>query len=154
MPLRRWGNPNAPPDLVAALRTHARVKNLVPCVGDGWLPLVRACHEAVVATFPNYELLAVKQKYGELAFQAFPVPWSGPDTWAEDEHLRLDDIVEKFQEQSRSVCEECGRRGEARIIDGYELILCDECSSALSHHPDRHRRRPRGSRRRSRDGRG
>jgi hypothetical protein len=132
VPLRRLGNPNAPPDVVAALRTHARVKDLVLYVGDGWLPLVSDCHKAVMTAFPNYELLAVKQRFGELAFQACPVPWRGPDTWTEDERRRLDDIVEQFREQSRSVCEECGRGGEDRSIHGYELVLCDECYSALS----------------------
>ena len=74
--LKQSGNRSAHDDLTTVLRTHARAKDLVPYVGDGWLALVRACHEAVVAEFPNYELLAIKQKYGELAFQAFPTPVS------------------------------------------------------------------------------
>jgi hypothetical protein len=129
---RRRGNPNAPDDLVGTLRTHARSKDLEVRVGDGWLPLVRACHEAVAAEFPNYELLAVKQKYGELAFQARPLAARGPESWTDDERQRLHDIVEHFREASASVCEECGRLGDMRYIDGYELVLCDECFSARS----------------------
>jgi hypothetical protein len=82
---------------------------------------VRECHEAVVAEFPDYELLAVKQKYAELSFQAFP----RPGAWTSEENRRLNAIVDVFSERSTSVCERCGRQGEVRWIDGYELILCD-----------------------------
>jgi acetoin utilization deacetylase AcuC-like enzyme len=50
--------------------------------------------------------------------------------------LRLDGLAERalvqFREQSTSVCEECGRRGEERTVEGHELNLCDECFARLS----------------------
>jgi hypothetical protein len=122
----RDANPNAP-ELLATLREHARMKDLQLFVGDGWLPLVRECHEAVVAEFPDYELLAVKQKYAELAFQAFPVPWAGPDTWTDEEHSRLDEIVDSFRARSAAICERCGGRGEVRSLDGLLLTVCGPC---------------------------
>jgi hypothetical protein len=108
-------------------------------VGDGWLPLVRACHEAVVAEFPDYELLAVKQKYAGIEFQAFPRPWTGPDAraWTREEDRRLEDIVGEFRERSTSVREECGGPGEERWIDGYALIRCDEHSATTRRRPSR-----------------
>jgi hypothetical protein len=123
------------PDLLATLRTHARHKDLELWVGDGWLPLVRECHEAVVAEFPSYELLAVKQKYAELAFQAFPHPWHGPDSWTDDEHERLDDIVESFRERSAETCERCGGQGQARKVDRLYLTVCGACFVAASRRP-------------------
>jgi hypothetical protein len=122
---RRRREEDLPGDLVATLRVHARSDDLLPHVGDGWLPLVRACHAAVVAEFPDYELLAVKQKYAELEFQAFPRP--GRSTWTREEDERLEDITERFRAESLDTCEECGRAGEFRWLDGHALILCDEC---------------------------
>ena len=49
-------------------------------IEPGWWSIVRRCHDDVVAAFPDYELLAVKQKYGVLAFQCFPRPWRPAET--------------------------------------------------------------------------
>ena len=60
-------------DLIDRLRPHARRFILQAAqVGEGWRPLVEECHERLQATFPDYELLAVKQKYGALEYQALP----------------------------------------------------------------------------------
>lgn len=128
MPKRRpvWSleaNPNAP-ELLASLREHARAKDLELFVGDGWLPLVRECHAAVLAEFPDYELLAVKQKYGQLAFQAFVRPGS---TGTDEEYDRMADIREAFRERSAETCERCGAGGELRDLDGLFLTLCAPC---------------------------
>jgi hypothetical protein len=129
---KRWSegpNDNAP-ELLVALRKHARAHDVDMDVGDGWLPLVRECHEAVLAQFPDYELLAVKQKYGELAFQAWPRRWSGPGSWTDDDHARIDDIVESFRERSAEVCERCGAHGRVRTLDRMLLTLCEGCFEA------------------------
>jgi hypothetical protein len=91
------------------------------------LGLVQACHEALATEFPDYELLAVKQKWAELAFQAFPVPWAGPESWTHDERNRVDQILEPFREQSTHTCEQCGGSGELRTVAGYETVMCDGC---------------------------
>ena len=118
------------PELLAALRAHARGGDIEIDVGDGWLPLVRECHEAVVAEFPDYQLLAVKEKYAELAFQAIPGPWASSGSWSDEEHERIEDIIQRFTERSREICERCGRPGEYR--DGPHRVdtLCDDCFAA------------------------
>ena len=64
-------------DLIARLRPHAHRFTLRAAdVGEGWRPLVEECHERLQSAFPDYELLAVKQKYGALDYQAFPRPWA------------------------------------------------------------------------------
>jgi hypothetical protein len=58
-------------DLIDRLRPHARRFTLKTAqVGEGWRPLVEECHERLQAAFPDYELLAVKQKYGALRTDA------------------------------------------------------------------------------------
>ena len=50
-------------DLIDRLRPHGRRFILEATqVGEGWRPLVEECHERLLATFPDYELLSVKQK--------------------------------------------------------------------------------------------
>jgi hypothetical protein len=74
------------PDLLAALRPHGhRADFEVVFVGAGWRDLVLECHRRIEAVFPDYELLAVKEKFGQLEFQAFPRPWikATPNLWTE-----------------------------------------------------------------------
>ena len=69
-----WGlDPGHNRGLIDRLRPHARRFTLKTVqVGEGWRPLIEECHERLEAAFPDYELLAVKQKYGALEFQAAP----------------------------------------------------------------------------------
>ena len=71
-------------ELIGKLRPHSRRGEFdAAWVGEGWRPLVEACHEQLQAAFPEYELLAIKQKYGQLAFQAFPRTWvEGQTQWS------------------------------------------------------------------------
>jgi hypothetical protein len=58
------------------------------------------CHQAVVAEIPEYELLAVKQKWGALAFQAFPWLWKSDGDWTDAEHARLHAVTDAFADRS------------------------------------------------------
>ncbi len=112
---------------LAPLRRHFRVRPGEFAVGPGWYRLVRRCHDAVVAEFPDYELLAVKQKYAVLAFQAFPRPWRPGGDWTTDESERLDDLVQSYQDASAEVCERCGDSGTLRTQRPIWLTLCAGC---------------------------
>ena len=93
-------------ELVEALRAHARTPGLQVYAGRGWLRLVRECHNRLEDAFPNYELLAVKEKYGELAFQAFPRPWqTGGGPWTNQEAHAVDQITDEYRELSTKVCD-------------------------------------------------
>lgn len=124
------------PALLAALREHARgASDFELYVLDGWIPLVRECHAAVVREFPSYELFAIKQKYAELAFQAFPTPWVAPEQrtdpscspWPDDAFNRLHEVIDEFRARSATICEQCAGVAEWREIDGYETTLCEPC---------------------------
>jgi hypothetical protein len=125
------------PALIAALRSHARHDDeFEVVVGGGWRELVRECHGQLEARFPEYELLAVKQKYGRLAFQAFPRPWrEDRRAWSSEEHARLDEITDAFGERSETICEWCGSAGELRYRRRWELTLCDDCDARFPDPP-------------------
>lgn len=106
----------------------------VAWAGEGWRSLVAECHEALEQRFPDYQLLNIKQKYGALAFQAFPRPGKG--TWTEGEYTGLLDITDAYRDRSESVCEWCGMPGrlrEWRRVE--EFTLCDECDARFDDPP-------------------
>lgn len=120
--------------MVDALRSHARHPDgFQVYAGRGWIGLVRECHNELELAFPNYELLAVKEKYGELAFQAFPrASQPGGAAWTIDESHAVDRITDEFRELSTQVCEECGRPGQLRETRSWELTLCDSCDQRIA----------------------
>ena len=120
-----------------ALRPHWREPVVdVAWTGEGWRDLVAACHSAVADRFPDYELLAVEQKHGLLAFQAFPRPWSDSSTiWTPAELSELHAILETFVARSAIVCEWCGGNGLRRDERDLELTLCDQCNDTFSDPP-------------------
>ena len=92
-------------DLIDRLRPHARRFTFETAdVGEGWRPLVEECHERLLAAFPDYELLAVKQKYGALEFQAFP-HWRAPgqERWTAQEYADLEAITSEIRDRSEHV---------------------------------------------------
>ncbi|GGJ99376.1 hypothetical protein GCM10011583_33580 [Streptomyces camponoticapitis] len=116
---------------MSEVRRHFRDPSVEIDVGPGWLELVLECHRAVAAEFPEYELLAVKQKWASLAFQAFPRPWRLGGNWTDAESERLDEVIEVFARRSETVCERCGADGSERASRPVLLVLCDRCESRV-----------------------
>lgn len=95
---------------------------------DGWLPLVKCmCDEIqkVIETkyqdfkdleYP-FEFNCIKEKYGRLVcYTSFG-------------NYEIFDIIDKYEEQSRNVCEICGMKGEMRDLSNWYQTLCDMCFS-------------------------
>lgn len=124
-------------DLINRLRPHGRDLNFeVAWVGEGWRPLVEECHERLAAAFPDYELLAIKQKYGLLEYQAFPRRWAeGQRRWTAQEHADLEAITSEFRDRSEHICEWCGVAGELREWRRLDLTLCDTCDQRFPDTP-------------------
>jgi hypothetical protein len=122
-------DPGNSADLIDRLRPHAHRFNFeVAWVGEGWRPLVEECHERLEAAFPDYELLAIKQKYGLLEYQAFPRRWvQGQTQWTDQEYADLLGITSEIRDRSESVCEWCGASGLLRESRTVERTLCDAC---------------------------
>jgi hypothetical protein len=128
---RVWAlDPANSPDLIERLRPHGRDRDFeVAWVGEGWRSLVDECHAQIVAVFPDYELLNVKQNYGVLVYQAFPRRWAdGQQLWTAQEQRVLGSITSEIQNRSEHVCEWCGGAGRLREWRSLELLtLCDPC---------------------------
>ena len=124
-------------DLIDRLRPHARRFSLERAeVGEGWRSLVEECHERLQAAFPDYELLAVKQKWGALEFQAFPRQGApGQKAWTLQEHAHLQKITDDIRKRSEHVCEWCGSAGYRRESRKIELTLCDACDERFPDPP-------------------
>jgi hypothetical protein len=124
-------------ELIAQLRPHVRRYEFdVAWVGEGWRSLVEECHQRLVAVFPDYELLNIKQKWGVLAYQAFPRAWvEGETAWTQEEHTELEAITGEFRVRSESVCEWCGADARLRAWRTVEWTLCDSCDGRFSDPP-------------------
>lgn len=124
-------------DLINRLRPHGRDGEFeVAWVGEGWRSLVAECHERLSAAFPEYELLAIKQKYGVLAYQAFPRKWvQGERQWSDEEAAELHAITDEFRVRSETVCEWCGAAARHRPSRTIELTLCDDCDGRFPDPP-------------------
>ncbi|MGW5047459.1 hypothetical protein [Streptomyces griseoluteus] len=121
-------------DVLEPIRQHLRNPSYDVDVGPGWRQLVSECHQAVVAEFPEYELLAVKQKWGALAFQAFPRPWKPGGNWSDAEHSRLHAVTDAFADRSEGICERCAAEGSLRESRRVHLVLCDRCETLVPEH--------------------
>ncbi len=135
---RMWTlDPGNSPLLMAALSPHWRSGGAdVAWLGEGWRPLVERCHMEIVEQFPDYELLAIKQKWGALEIQAFPRPWSADTAKFSAEEVRtLENIIDKYFALSLWICELCGSRARLREDREVEVTLCDECDERFSDAP-------------------
>ncbi len=76
----------------------------------GWYDLVIELIKELNELGWNKEVGSIKEKFGELRF------------YAETPHY---DVLEKYTERSKGICEKCGKPGELRI-EGWWITLCDE----------------------------
>ncbi|GGX41890.1 hypothetical protein GCM10010353_66340 [Streptomyces chryseus] len=128
------GTSSASGDVLEPIRQHLRDPSHDVDVSPGWRQLVLECHQSVVAEFPEYELLAVKQKWGALAFQAFPRPWKPGGNWTDTEDARLHAVTDAFADRSEGICERCGADGSRRESRGVHLVLCKRCEMLVPEH--------------------
>ncbi len=125
------------PELFKRLRLHGRGGDFeIAWVGEGWRALVETCHERLLAGFPQYELLDIKQSHGELSYQAFPRRWvRGHTQWSLEEAAELNRVTATFGVLSQTVCEWCGAPAKLREWRTVELTLCDGCDARFPDPP-------------------
>ena len=81
-------------------------------------------------------MLAIKQKYGVLEYQAFPRRWvKGQKRWTAQELDDLEAITSEIRNRSESVCEWRGAAGRLREWRTLELTLCDTCNQRFPDPP-------------------
>ena len=84
-------------------------------VSEGWFSLIKDLIDELLALGWNRRIHQVKEKFGGLSFYADNIPDSGYD------------VITKYENMSRFVCEKCGKSGQLRIGEWLQT-LCDEHS--------------------------
>ena len=94
-------------------------------VGAGWHPLVSKLIDDLLDLGWDGSVAQVKEKFGGLRFYAgFG---SSPGVT-----LAMDDLIDKAQEQSFTICEDCGKPGRTDGWGGmWVKTLCDTHGKAL-----------------------
>lgn len=89
--------------------------------GDGWYALIyQLCGELrdnqikAGESLEEVRVMQVKEKYGELRFYVYG--------FAEGSEA----IIDKYEKKSRSVCEECGNKGDLSYSGRWIKALCPE----------------------------
>jgi hypothetical protein len=83
-------------------------------IGDGWVPLVETLIKDLLAMGWNREVGQIKEKFGLLRV------YIGEGTKA------MFDRINKAEEDSAYICEECGGEGKLRDTR-WVRTLCDSC---------------------------
>lgn len=98
---------------------------------DGWYQLIWDLSEAIekeleksdittrakdkLSDYPSFEVIQVKEKFGELRFYAH----GGND--------KIQNLIDEAERKSAEICEACGKPGKTRG-GGWITTLCDECA--------------------------
>ena len=90
-----------------------KVTDCKSCVGPGWGPLLDELHAELQAAYPDYQAEQVKEKFGTL--RVYVEPWQARD------------IIGRYEDRSRHICEDCGQPGRLRKDHYWLRTLCDEC---------------------------
>ena len=78
-------------------------------IGGGWYPLVIELVQELNRNGWNKQVSCIKTKYASLRFYS--------DT-------ELDEILNEYEERSKTICETCGEPGIVRTRSGWEYVAC------------------------------
>lgn len=83
--------------------------------GPGWYQLLHdLSSELISVIYSDCRVTQIKEKYGTLRYY---VDFANDAAW---------DIIEKYENKSGTICEECGQYGSRQVINGWVCTLCDE----------------------------
>jgi len=120
-------------ELLHRLRPHSLDPQFeVIWCGEGWRSLVSDCDDQLRLAFPDYRFTHIEQEHGELVVAAQP----RAGEFSEPEQELVDDVTRRCREQSRMVCEWCGRDGSTRRLSDARgrqeaVTVCDQCQEDL-----------------------
>jgi len=89
-------------------------------VGPGWFDLIADLDARLARLSPGYVVEQCKTKYGGLRYYARP-----EDTDDIDTQMTFNEIIRDAEDQSTSICEECGAPGRQITLRGWIWTLCD-----------------------------
>ena len=84
-------------------------------VGKGWHPLVIKLAQDIANIDRTIEVMQIKEKYGTLRFYIY----GGND--------KIYDLIEKAEQESGKICEECGTKENVTTEGGWLITLCENC---------------------------
>lgn len=89
--------------------------------GEGWHDLIKnLCAELERLTLgPNFQVIEVKQKLGELRFYVENVP--------NGKRGMVYKLIQETEKKSRITCEYCGQKGKRVSIKWVTKTLCENC---------------------------
>ncbi|MCZ8158291.1 MAG: hypothetical protein O9256_00100 [Rhizobiaceae bacterium] len=112
-------------------------------INQGWWPLLTDFCEQLEGVLKHHGetrkwyVRQVKEKFGELRIYVRPAPYERPDVdgfmeWVDDidppEPTPVAEMIGIIKEQvigrAAHICEECGERGEMRVVEGWYGVCC------------------------------
>jgi hypothetical protein len=89
--------------------------------GDGWVDLVNDALEKILSIDSHYEVLQIKEKFGELR-------WYGTSSYeyGTPNAMLIGRIVKDAESRSVGICESCGLPGEMRVRNHWYFTSCDK----------------------------
>lgn len=98
--------------------------------GDGWFELIKnLCEEIAKLEIDGIRVAQVKEKFGGLRFYVSAYPEQvDVDPKAKEKLDALYNLIDKAEEKSNEICENCGSPGSPKIDKFWIQTLCDACS--------------------------
>lgn len=118
---------------------HWRSRPDEPCVGvqcrDGWYDLIDSTIAAIMLIDPSVRVSQIKEMAGDLVIHVNTARRGDLETPRTPNEVRVEQMVVQVlygaREKSRRICEECGRSGMMRVLDGHVATRCDEHARRL-----------------------
>ena len=112
------------------LRTAFPFMNKCCECGDGWFQLLYDLCQEITNRYEkdnkevDIEVGQVKEKFGTLRFYYYH---KDIDTDSEELRKDIEQIVRKYEKNSKFVCEMCGKEGAIRTDIPWIKTLCNDC---------------------------
>lgn len=86
---------------------------------EGWFNLLDELIGKIVKAEPKTEAVQIKEKYGILK------------VYVTKGSQKVENLIDKYEEKSSKVCEDCGKSGKLHDIEGWLYTVCDECKKII-----------------------
>ena len=100
-------------------------------VGPGWFDLIARLDAQLARLSPGYVVEQCKTKYGSLRYYARP-----EDADDVDLQMTFNEIIRDAEDQSTSICEECGQPGQQITFRGWIRTVCETHAQPLRQEAD------------------
>lgn len=84
---------------------------------DGWIDLAYATHKALLDVAPDYRIIEIKEKFGQMRY------------YATIRTAEVITIIRAAEDMSLSVCQNCGNTHAETIDAGWVATLCQQCAT-------------------------